>query len=82
MSVINESPEIALIRRAWEAISGGDLSVLEQELATDARWRAVEDGPWTCEGHGEIIQTMSRNLAGRVRGRIEETIHATGCASP
>jgi ketosteroid isomerase-like protein len=74
MSTINESPEIALIRRAWEAISGGDLSVLEQELATDARWRAVDDGPWNCEGRGEIIETMSRNLAGRVRGKIEETI--------
>jgi ketosteroid isomerase-like protein/catechol 2,3-dioxygenase-like lactoylglutathione lyase family enzyme len=74
MSTINESPEISLIQRAWDAISRGDLSVLEQELATDARWRAVDDGPWNCEGREEIVETMSRNLAGRVRGKIEETI--------
>jgi hypothetical protein len=48
--------------------------VLEHELATDARWRAVTDGPWNCEGREAIIETMSRNLAGRVRGKIEETI--------
>lgn len=74
MSVISESPEIGLIRRAWEAIARGDLSVLERELAPDARWRAVEDGPWNCEGREAIIETMGRNLAGRVRGKIEETI--------
>jgi ketosteroid isomerase-like protein/predicted enzyme related to lactoylglutathione lyase len=48
--------------------------VLEQDLATDARWRAVTDGPWNCEGREAIIETMSRNLASRVRGKIEETI--------
>ncbi len=74
MSVINESPEVALIQRLWAGISRGDLSVLEQELAADARWRAVTDGPWNCEGREAIIDTMSRNLAGRVRGTIEETI--------
>jgi ketosteroid isomerase-like protein len=74
MSVINESPEVALIGRLWAAISSGDLSVLEQELAPDARWRAVSDGPWNCEGREAIVETMRRNLAGRVRGTIEETI--------
>ncbi len=74
MSVINESPEVALIQRLWVAISRRDLSVLEQELAADARWRAVTDGPWNCEGREAIIETMSRNLAGGVRGTIEATI--------
>jgi ketosteroid isomerase-like protein/predicted enzyme related to lactoylglutathione lyase len=74
MSVINESPELALIGRLWAAVSGGDLSVLEQELAADARWRAVTDGPWNCEGREAIIDTMRRNLVGRVRGTIEEMI--------
>lgn len=74
MSVTNETPEVALIQRLWAAISRGDLSVLEQEFAADARWRAVTDGPWNCESREAIIETMSRNLAGRVRGTIEETI--------
>jgi ketosteroid isomerase-like protein/predicted enzyme related to lactoylglutathione lyase len=74
MSVINESPEVALIGRLWAAISRGDLSLLEQELAPDARWRAVTDGPWNCEGREATIDTMRRNLAGRVRGTVEETI--------
>ena len=74
MSVTSESPEVALIQRLWAAISRGELSVLGQELASDARWRAVSDTPWNCEGREAIIETMSRNLAGRVRGTIEETI--------
>lgn len=74
MSAIEESPEVALIHRAWSAISRGDLSVLEQALAVDARWRAVTDGPWNCESREAILETMGRNLAGGVRGKIEETI--------
>jgi ketosteroid isomerase-like protein len=74
MGAIDETPEVGLIHRTWRAISSGDLSVLEQELAPDARWRAVTDGPWNCENRGAILETMSRNLAGRVRGKIEETI--------
>jgi ketosteroid isomerase-like protein len=74
MSVTSEGPEVALIQRLWAALYRGDLSVLEQEFAADARWRAVTDGPWNCEGREAIIQTMTRNLAGRVRGKIEETI--------
>lgn len=76
MNAIEETPEVALIQRAWEAISRGDLSVLEQELAADARWRAVTDGPWNCENREAILETMSRNLADGVRGTIEETIQA------
>jgi ketosteroid isomerase-like protein/predicted enzyme related to lactoylglutathione lyase len=74
MSVTSESPEVALIQRLWAAISAGDLSVLEQEFGADARWRAVTDGPWNCEGREAIIETMTRNLAGGVRGKIEEAI--------
>lgn len=70
----SQSPEVALIHRVWGAIAGGDLSALEQELAPDARWRAVTDGPWNCEGRAAIVETMSRNLAGGVRGEIEATI--------
>jgi hypothetical protein len=36
--------------------------------------RSVEEGPTNCEGRGTIIEVMSRNLAGRLRGSIEEMI--------
>jgi ketosteroid isomerase-like protein len=55
MSTIDESPEVALVHRAWEAISRGDLPALGLELAADARWRAVTDGPWNCDGREQII---------------------------
>ena len=72
--MVDDSPEVALIRRAWEGVSRGDLSVLEQQLAVDARWRAVTDGPWNCESREAIVETMSRNLAGGARGTIEEMV--------
>lgn len=71
---IGDSPEIELLHQAWEAMAGGDFTVLEEALAEDAKWRTVDDGPTNCEGHSTIIEVMSRNLAGRMRGRIEETI--------
>ncbi len=42
-------------------------------LAPDALWYGVEDGQ-LCEGRKAIIEVMSRNLRGRLRGGIEETI--------
>jgi hypothetical protein len=47
--------------------------VLGEVLAPDAQWYGVEDGQ-LCDGRKAIIDVMSRNLAGRLRGRIEETI--------
>lgn len=69
---MGESPEIEL-RRAWEAMIEGGPEVLGEVLASDARWYGVEDGQ-LCEGRRAIIDVMSRNLAGRLRGEIEETM--------
>lgn len=74
MTTTSDSPEIELLHRAWEAMRKGDFAVLEDSLAEDAMWRSVEEGPTNCEGRGTIIEVMSRNLAGRLRGSIEETI--------
>ena len=71
---MSPSPDIELLRRCFEALKGGDFAVLEQALAEDARWRSVHEGPTNCEGRSTIIEIMSRNLDGRLRGRIEETI--------
>jgi hypothetical protein len=53
--------------------------VIEEALAPDARWRAVGDGPWTCDGREEIREVMRRNLVrAGLRGRIEETVQERG----
>jgi ketosteroid isomerase-like protein len=70
---MGESPEVELVRRAWDALIQGGPAVLGEVLAPDAQWYGVEDGQ-LCDGRKAIIEVMSRNLAGRVRGRIEEII--------
>src|ERR1700735_703012 len=70
---MGESSEIELVRRAWDALIASGPEVLGEVLAPDARWYGVEDGQ-LCDGRKAIIDVMSRNLAGRLRGRIEETI--------
>jgi|ERR1700722_1841911 len=70
---MGESPEIEVLRRTWGAMTEGGPEVLSEVLAPDARWYGVEDGQ-LCDGHKAIIDVMSRNLAGRLRGQIEETI--------
>ena len=71
---MSDSPEVELLHRAWEAMTRGDFAVLEDSLAEDAKWRSVEEGSTNSKGRGTIIEVMSRNLQGRLRGSIEETI--------
>jgi ketosteroid isomerase-like protein len=62
----------------WEAISQGDLAPLEAALAPDARWRAVEDGPWNCDNRATILEVMKRNVEeGRLAGRVENVTELT-----
>jgi glyoxylase-like metal-dependent hydrolase (beta-lactamase superfamily II) len=75
MEQARESPEIALVRRTWDALLQGGPDVLGEVLAPDAQWYGVEDGQ-LCNGRAAIVEVMSRNLAGRLRGRIEETIQS------
>jgi ketosteroid isomerase-like protein len=70
---MGESPEIELVRRAWDALIEGGPEGLGEVLAPDAQWYGVEDRQ-LCDGREAIIDVMSRNRAGRLRGRIEETI--------
>jgi ketosteroid isomerase-like protein len=62
---------VGLIYDAWEAVTRGDLASLELALAPDAKWRAVEDGPWNCENRAMILRVMRRNLAEGRGGAIE-----------
>jgi catechol 2,3-dioxygenase-like lactoylglutathione lyase family enzyme/ketosteroid isomerase-like protein len=72
MTTISQSPEITLLQRCFEALSQGDFAPLEQALSNDAIWRSIWEGSTNCHGREEIVGVMSRNLAGRVRGSIEE----------
>ena len=74
MSAMNESPDVELWHRAWKAMTEGNLAVLEGALAPDAKWHAIEEGPWSCQNRRAIIGMLSRHVAGGLRGRIEETI--------
>ena len=74
MSAMSESPDVERLHRTWQALAEGDLGAMEAALASDARWRAIEDGPWNCENRQAIIEVMGRNLETGLRGRIEETI--------
>jgi ketosteroid isomerase-like protein len=62
------------VRATWEAIAGGDVDALEAVLTPDARWLAVEDGPWNCENRGMILAAMSHNVDGGLSGTIEEVL--------
>jgi hypothetical protein len=70
---MGESPEIELVLQAWDVLIQGGPEILGEALAPDAQWYGVKDGQ-LCDGRKAIIDVMSRNLAGRLRGRIEEII--------
>jgi len=50
---------IALLHRVWDARAAGDLGVLEAALAPEAKWRAIDDGPfppWPGPAKDAILQ--------------------------
>jgi hypothetical protein len=62
-----------LVRETWEALDRGDLAAIETVFAPDAKWRAVEEGPWNCESRAQIVETMRENrVAGALRGAVED----------
>jgi ketosteroid isomerase-like protein len=64
----------ALVHRAWQALSDGDLSVLEAAFAPDARWLAVDETEGRCENRKQILAVMRHNLATGLAGSVEEVI--------
>ncbi|HEV3048575.1 MAG TPA: nuclear transport factor 2 family protein [Solirubrobacteraceae bacterium] len=61
----------AVLREAFQALSEGDLSVVERTFAPEAQWRGVEPGT-LCAGRAEIVKVMRRNRSSGVRGTIAE----------
>jgi hypothetical protein len=56
------TPEVLALHRAWATLEQGDLSTIEGAFAPDAKWRAIEDGPWNCESRAAILDVIGRNL--------------------
>ncbi len=53
----------AFVREMWAAWSRGDFDEVATGLAADARWLAVEEGPWVCESRAQILRVMRENRA-------------------
>jgi len=63
------------VREAWGAVSRGDFDAVASMFAADAKWRAVEDGPWNCESRAQIVTVMAENRARRVlEGNVEDVL--------
>ncbi len=69
---------VGLVRSAWEAINRGGIDAALPLLATDARGRAVEDGPWNCEGRAAIARFFSRREGRAPAGRLESAVEVDG----
>ena len=69
-----ESPELALIERAWAALRAGEFDVVEGTFAPDARWRGVDDGAGICENRREILSVMRRARAAAASAAVEQAI--------
>jgi ketosteroid isomerase-like protein len=64
-----------LVREAWDAVSRGDFDAVESMFAADAKWRAVEEGPWNCESRAQIVTVMRDNRARRIlEGDVEDVV--------
>ncbi len=66
------------VQSVWEAVSQGDFAALEALLAPDAKWRAVEDGPWNCENRDTILRVMAQNLTESGLAGSVEDVKAVG----
>jgi ribosomal protein S18 acetylase RimI-like enzyme/ketosteroid isomerase-like protein len=70
--------EIALIERTWAALGRGELEIIEESFAPDARWVGVDEGAWSCESRRDIIEVIGRNLGRGLSGSIERMIPRRG----
>jgi ketosteroid isomerase-like protein len=60
-----------LVRETFDALRRGDLDTVRSRFAPDARWRAVEDGPWNCEDRDAILTVMKEQRTAS-RGAVED----------
>ena len=64
--------DLELARAGLAAWERGDFAALEELLALEATWRAVEPGEWDCESRDDILRTLrERYEQGFTMGPIE-----------
>ena len=64
--------DLELARAGLDAWRRGDFEALEELLAPEATWRAVEPGEWDCESRDDILRTLrERYEEGFTKGHIE-----------
>jgi ketosteroid isomerase-like protein len=66
------------VRATWATVAAGEFDALEAVLTPDARWRAVEDGPWNCDSRSQIISVMRENRARGTLAGVVEDVHEVG----
>jgi ketosteroid isomerase-like protein len=64
------STPVELVRDALAALERADFDALALAFAPQARWRAVEDGPWNCEGRTAILDMMRRHMPAGAGGTV------------
>jgi ketosteroid isomerase-like protein len=50
--------DLDLARAGLDAWKRGDFEALEELLAPEATWRAVEPGEWDCESRDDVLRTL------------------------
>jgi ketosteroid isomerase-like protein len=64
--------DLELARHGLAAWKRGDFDALEDLLAPEATWRAIEPGEWDCESRDDILRTLKeRYEQGFTKGPIE-----------
>jgi hypothetical protein len=64
--------DLELARAGLAAWKRDDFEALEELLAPEATWRAVEPGEWDCESRDDILRTLrERYKEGFTKGPIE-----------
>jgi ketosteroid isomerase-like protein len=66
----------AMVRDTWAALARGDWDAVAAVLAPEAKWRAVESGPWDCENRAAIIAVLQENRALGLDGDVETVTDA------
>ena len=64
--------DVELARQGLAAWKRGDFEALEELLAPEATWRAIEPGEWDCESRDDILRTLRERFEqGFTMGPIE-----------
>ncbi len=75
---MGETPGVTLVRSVWDAVNRAGIEAAIPFLDSRARWRAVEDGPWNCEGRQAILAFFAKRDNQAPAGRLESAVDVEG----